>query len=107
MAGRDRYLSFLAGTVPPAPSRYENDVHAVLTSPDGMRACARVSEHLEYPGYEPRHLEEAHWFELDDHGLVARVEIFWQTPAADPGGFGSAASEESYADETGGVTERT
>jgi hypothetical protein len=100
--GRDRYLAFLAGTVPAVPARYENDVHGVLTSPDGRTACARVTEHLDYPGRELR-LAEAHWFSLDEDGAIARIEVFWQTPDADAGGFGSARSEESYG---GGGSER-
>ena len=93
LEGRERYLAFLAGTV---PERYENEVHGVICSPDGRTACARVTEHLAYPEQE-LHLEEAYWFHLDERGAVARVEVFWQTPDRDPGGFGSAGSEESYA----------
>jgi hypothetical protein len=92
LAGRERYVAFLAGTV---PESYGNDVHGVVCSPDGGSACARVTEHLGYPD-RVLHLEEAYWFHLDAEGALARVEIFWQTPDADPGGFGSAASQESY-----------
>jgi hypothetical protein len=31
---------------------------------------------------------------------VSLVEVFWQTPQLDPGGFGSARSEESFASST-------
>jgi hypothetical protein len=92
LAGRERYVAFLAGTVPEV---YGNDVHGVVCSPDGRTACARVTEHLAYPG-RSLHLEQAYWFHLNADGAVARVDIFWQTPEADPGGFGSARSEESY-----------
>jgi hypothetical protein len=93
VTGRDRYLAFLAGTV---PDRYGHDVHHILSSPDGRSACARVTEHLSYPDRE-LHLEEVLWFHVDGRGAITRVEVFWQTPQADPGGFGSARSEESYA----------
>jgi len=93
LAGRKRYLAFLAGTVPEA---YGNDVHGVVCSSDGRTACARVTEHLAYPD-RALHLEEAYWFHLKADGVVVRIEIFWQTPDRDPAGFGSAASEESYA----------
>jgi hypothetical protein len=92
LAGRERYVAFLAGTVPEV---YGNDVHDVMCSADGRIACARVTEHLAFPD-RALHLEEAYWFHLNADGAVARVEIFWQTPEADPGGFGSAASDESY-----------
>ncbi len=78
------------------PARYGNDVHGIVTSADGRLACARVTEHLAYPDRELQ-LEEAYWFHLDARGAVARVEIFWQTPEADPGGFGSARSVEGDA----------
>jgi hypothetical protein len=93
VAGRERYLAFLEGTV---PDRYGHDVHGVVPSPDGRRACARVTEHLTYPERE-LHLEEVLWFDLDGRGRIGRIEVFWQTPQDDPGGFGSALSEESYA----------
>jgi hypothetical protein len=97
LAGRERYVDFLAGTVPEV---YGNDVHGVVCSPDGHTACARVTEHLAYPD-RALHVEEAYWFHLHADGTVARVEIFWQTPEADPGGFGSAGSDESYATGSG------
>jgi hypothetical protein len=92
VAGRERYVDLLRGLV---PSVYGNDVHRITCSPDGRSGFARVTEHLGYPD-RPLHLQEAYAFGLDETGLVSRVEIFWQTPDADPGGFGSAASEESY-----------
>jgi ketosteroid isomerase-like protein len=86
LTGRERYVAFLAGTV---PDDYGNDVHGVVWSPDGRTACARVTEHLAYPD-RALHLEETYWFHLDPGGAVTRVEIFWQTPDADPAAFGSA-----------------
>ena len=91
LAGRERYVGFLAGAVPEV---YGNDVHGVFCSTNGRTACARVTEHLAYPD-RALHLEEAYWFHLNADGAIARVEIFWQTPDRDPGGFGSARSEES------------
>jgi len=91
--GRDAYLDFLEGTV---PADYGNDVLRVVGSADGRAAFARVTEHLRYPEQE-LHLEEAYVFEVGDDGRIGRIEIFWQTPQDDPGGFGSAASDDSYA----------
>ncbi len=95
--GSDRYVDLLRGLV---PSAYGNDVHRITCASDGRTAFARVTEHLRYPDREV-HLEEAYAFGLDHDGLISLVEIFVQTPAADPGGFGSAASEESYASSGG------
>lgn len=90
--GRDRYVSFLEATV---PADYRNDVLRVVYAPDNRAAFARVSEHLRYPEQE-FHLEEVYAFDIGDDGLISRVEIYWQTPELDPGGFGSAGSDESY-----------
>jgi hypothetical protein len=92
VVGRDRYVDLLRTLVPEA---YGNDAHRVTYAPDGRSGFARVTEHLNYPGQE-FHLEEAYAFEIDADGLLSRVEIYWQTPELDPGGFGSAASNESY-----------
>jgi hypothetical protein len=76
VAGRDAYLAMLAEAV---PADYGNDVHRVTYAPDGRAAFARVTEHLGYPDIA-LHLEEAYLFGLDEHGVVTRVEVFWQTP---------------------------
>jgi hypothetical protein len=92
VVGRDRYLDLLMRTV---PSEYRNDVLRITSSPDGRSGFARVTEHLQYP-HQELHLEETYCFDLDQTGLLSRIEIFWQTPESDPGGFGSATSDESY-----------
>jgi hypothetical protein len=85
IAGRDRYVALLEEAV---PDDYRNDVHLVTYAADGRSAFARVTEHLGYPN-QPLHLEEAYTFTLDGEGLVSRIEVFWQTPQYDPGGFWS------------------
>jgi hypothetical protein len=92
VVGRDRYVDMLRTLV---PGQYGNDLHRVTYAPDTRSGFARVTEHLVYPGQE-FHLEEAYSFEIDERGLLSRVEIYWQTPDLDPGGFGSATSEESF-----------
>ena len=92
--GRAVYLDFLRATV---PSDYGNDVLRVIGSPDGVFAFAKVTEHLRYGEEEELHLDEAYSFEIGEDGLICRVEVYWQTPQFDPGGFGSATSDESYA----------
>jgi len=96
LSGREAYLDFLRGTV---PTEYGNDVARIIGAPDGSAAFATVTEHLRY-GEQEFHLDEAYAFELDNEGLICRVVIYWQTPQDDPGGFGSAASGDSYASTT-------
>jgi len=92
LTGRQVYLDFLRATV---PSDYDNDVLRIICAPDGLFAFARVTEHLRY-GEEEFHLDETYSFDIGEDGLICRVEIYWQTPQNDPGGFGSAASDDSY-----------
>jgi len=96
LSGREAYLDFLRGTV---PTDYRNDVARIIGAADGAAAFATVTEHLRY-GEQEFHLDEAYAFELDEEGLICRVTIYWQTPQDDPGGFGSAASGDSYASRT-------
>ena len=96
LSGREAYLDFLRGTV---PEDYRNDVARIVGAPNGSAAFATVTEHLRY-GDRELHLDEAYAFDLDEHGRICRVAIYWQTPQDDPGGFGSAASRDSYASTT-------
>jgi hypothetical protein len=74
------------------PSDYGNDVRRIISTPDGLFALATVTEHLRY-GEEEFHLDEAYSFDIGENGLICRVEIYWQTPQNNPGGFGSATSD--------------
>jgi hypothetical protein len=92
LTGRRAYLDFLRTTV---PAEYRNDVLRIIGSPDERFASAKVTEHLHYESGE-LHLNEAYSFDIGEDRLISRVEIYWQTPQLDPGGFGSATSDESY-----------
>jgi hypothetical protein len=92
VVGSERYLDLLRGTV---PSRYANDVHVILYAADQRAALARVTEHLYYAEQE-LHLEEAYAFLIGADGQLDQIEIFWQTPQFDPGGFGSATASDSF-----------
>ncbi len=78
------------------PSDYGNDVRRIIGTADGLSAFATVTEHLRY-GEEEFHLDEAYSFDIGEDGLICRVEIYWQTPQNDPGGFGSPAGNDSSA----------
>lgn len=93
ITGRQAYLDFLRATV---PSDYGNDVQRIISTPDERFAFAKVTEHLRYEEVE-FHLDEAYSFDIGEDGLICRVEVYWQTPQFDPGGFGSATSDDSYA----------
>jgi hypothetical protein len=79
VSGLANYLNLLRESV---PESYGNDIHRITYALGGRSAFARVTEHLGYPDQE-LHLEEAYFFQIDERGLIARVEIFWQSPPSD------------------------
>jgi Clp amino terminal domain, pathogenicity island component/SnoaL-like domain len=79
VSGRQAYVALLARSV---PEQYANDVHRITYAVGGRSGFARVTEHLGYPDRE-LHLEEAYAFDLDETGLLERIEVFWQTPQLD------------------------
>ncbi len=77
--GKANYLNLLRESV---PETYGNDIHRITYALGGRSAFARVTEHLGYPD-QALHLEEAYFFQIDQRGLITRVEIFWQSPPSD------------------------
>ena len=76
--GKADYLNLLRESVPEV---YGNDLHRITYALGGRSAFARVTEHLNYPDRD-LHLEEAYFFQIDQRGLITRIEIFWQSPEA-------------------------
>ena len=83
VVGRDRYVQLVAGPLGDGHgSRW--DVHRIAYTRDGRSGFARVTAHLVPGGGAPfERFEEVLAFEMDDDGLVCRVEVFWQTPWLD------------------------
>ena len=84
LVGRERYVQLIAG-----PRRDSHgtrwDVHRVAYAPDGRSGFARVTARLAPGGGAPfERFEETLTFEMNDEGLVRRIEVFWQTPWLDP-----------------------
>jgi hypothetical protein len=80
MVGRDRYIEMISGPLNDG-HRTTWDVHQIAYAPDGRSAFARVTAHLApEPGAPFERFEETLAFEMDEEGLVCRVEVFWQTP---------------------------
>jgi ketosteroid isomerase-like protein len=71
---RGPYVEFLAGLMPTLPG-YAMRVDRVLYQ--GNVALAQLSETVELDG-TPVETPEALVFDLDDHGRIARIEIFIQ-----------------------------
>jgi ketosteroid isomerase-like protein len=76
-AGRDDYLAFISDTMPKLKG-YEMTVDRVTYATDAL-AFAELSETVELDG-KPMRTPEVLVFALDADGLIARVEVFIQTP---------------------------
>lgn len=74
--GRDDYLPFISQTMPKLKG-YSMDLHRVTYANDRL-AFAELSETVEVDG-KPTFTPEVLVLELDDDGLISRVDIFIQT----------------------------
>jgi ketosteroid isomerase-like protein len=72
--GRDTYVEFLSNLMPTLPG-YSMDVARVTYLEGGRRAVAELSETVSVDG-SPLVTPEALLFDLDEAGLITRVEIF-------------------------------
>ncbi len=75
--GKDAYVAFIADTMPRLEG-YEMQIDRVTYAGDTL-AFAELSETVEMNG-EPHRTPEALVFELGSDGLIARVDVFIQTP---------------------------
>lgn len=80
--GKANYLELLRESVPEV---HGNDIHRITYALGAASAFVWVTEHLGYPDQE-LHLEEAYFFQIDQRGLITRVEIFWQSHESGPDG---------------------
>jgi ketosteroid isomerase-like protein len=75
--GKDAYVAFIADTMPRLEG-YEMAVDRVTYAGDSL-AFAELSETVEMNG-KPHRTPEALVFGLGSDGLIARVDVFIQTP---------------------------
>ena len=75
--GRDAYVAFLAELMPTLPG-YAMDVRRVGYVRDGRLAVAQLTETITVSGGSMR-TEESLLFELDEDGLIARIDIYIKT----------------------------
>jgi hypothetical protein len=76
IVGRERFVEMMA-----EPSQGATwEVHQIVYAPDGRSGFARVTALLPPGRADFEQFAETLAFEMDDAGLVSRVEVFWQTP---------------------------
>ncbi len=81
--GRDDYLRFLAGVI----GRFEAhrlESRAGYVSADGRRVTHEATETIQPPGSGPIVMRFANLMEIDDDGLICRLDIYWKTPPTMP-----------------------
>jgi hypothetical protein len=83
--GRDAYVKLMRGD---EHSRSEGDtdrttwdVHRVVYARDRRSAFARVTAHVPHEGRDLL-IEQTLAYELDEDGLISRIEVFWRDPRA-------------------------
>jgi hypothetical protein len=82
LVGREAYVELMAGGGQPASdagNRTTWDLHSVAYTDDRRSAFARVTAHV--PQRDGAFvIEQALAYELDETGLIARIEVFWRDP---------------------------
>jgi hypothetical protein len=83
LVGRDAYVELMSGAGQRASDRDRRrttgDVHRVVYSEDRRSAFARVTAHVPREDQEMM-IEQTLAYEIDDNGLISRIEVFWRDP---------------------------
>ena len=83
LAGRDAYIELMSGAGQEASDRDRRrttgDVHRVVYSEDRRSAFARVTAHVPREDQEMM-IEQTLAYEIDENGLISRIEVFWRDP---------------------------
>jgi hypothetical protein len=81
LVGRDAYVELMAGSqrASRGQPRTTWDVQRVAYSDDKRSAFARITAHVPHNGRDLR-IEQVLAYELDQDGLISRIEVFWREP---------------------------
>ena len=81
--GADAYIRFLQGVI----GRFEQhslESRSGYVSADGKRVTHEAIEVIQPPGSDPITMRFLNVMELDDDGLIKKLDIFWKTPPTMP-----------------------
>lgn len=82
--GKDAYIAFVSGVIGRTQT-HELQSRFTFLSDDGRYAFNEAVEIITYaPGEEPLAMRFANYLELDDDGLIRKLDIFWKTPPSMP-----------------------
>ncbi|MCF2526009.1 nuclear transport factor 2 family protein [Yinghuangia soli] len=82
--GKENYIAFVSGVI---SRMVEHELQSRFTflSEDGRFAFNEAVEIITYaPGEEPLAMRFANYLELNDEGLISKLDIFWKTPPQMP-----------------------
>jgi hypothetical protein len=82
LVGRDAYVELMAGDRQDASDprlRTTWDLHRVAYSADRRSAFARITAHVPQ-GDRDLAIEQTLAYDLDENGLISRIEVFWRQP---------------------------
>jgi hypothetical protein len=81
--GKDAYLRFVSGVI----GKFEQHslkTRTGFTSADGRKVVHEAIETIQPPGQEPLAMRFLNVMELNDDGLITKLDIFWKTPPRMP-----------------------
>ena len=81
--GKDTYMAFVS-TVVGKMDHHDLRTDRITYSADGRIALAETVETIRPPGEPELVMRFANVMELDDAGLISRLDIFWKTPPRMP-----------------------
>jgi hypothetical protein len=81
--GKERYLAFVAGVI----GKFEHHdlkTTRVFYSADRRLAISEAIETIRPPGEEPNSMKFVNLHELNEDGLITKLDIYWKTPKRMP-----------------------
>jgi hypothetical protein len=81
--GKSNYMKFVSGVI----GKFDNhtlDQRRTFTSADGKIVVAECIEMIQPPGQEKLVMKFINILELNDAGLISKLDIYWKTPPRMP-----------------------
>jgi SnoaL-like domain len=89
--GKENYLQFVEQVIAKM-DHHELKSRRTFRSEDGRRVLNEAVETIHPPGEEPLTMYFANVMELNDDGLIAKLDIYWKTPPRMPPSWIAVAS---------------
>jgi hypothetical protein len=77
--GKTRYLEFVSKVIG-RMDHHDLKARKIFRSADGRKSVAECIETIRPPGEEPLVMHFINILDIDDDGLISKLDIFWKTP---------------------------